>query len=151
MKFILTFIFINISFITSFIIKKNIKLNFKLYKNRKNKISNNEFEENMLFEENILFEKGFNLKKNYNIESSAFVLIGYDNNLNNNILKEIKDYGIQIYFSDKKDYDSHELYKIKKNYINIKNFDHKNQPWIFMNDTFIGGIFEFYSLFFSFY
>ena len=144
MKLIL--ILINFILIKSLIIKKNLNFSTKLYKNRKNKIENNEFEEN-----SILYEKGFNLKKNHDIESSAFVLIGHNNKLNQKILEETATYGIYMFFSDKKDYDTYELYKIRKNYINIKNFDHKNQPWIFMNNKFIGGIFEFYSLFFSFY
>lgn len=91
--------------------------------------------------------KNFNILKDLDIERSMFVIISEKNKSTDDLLSEASYYGLNIHFSDKQNYTGEELDKIKNKYI-VE--DCINQPWIFMNDKFIGGIFEFYSLFFKF-
>jgi hypothetical protein len=93
-------------------------------------------------------QKDFKYVFEDNIDESIYIIIWKNDNktVKNKIIEDLEYYNLKYLLCEFKEYDTNELVKIYYKHIRLLNdFDYNNQPWIFKDEKFIGGIFEFYA------
>jgi hypothetical protein len=140
-----------------------VKNNFKFYKKFKMVNLNYEDEFNKFYEENFdknydnlnkIFENDFNryIQDNFNETSNSSLsnyIIIWDSSIKSDmLLYDMYLYNLNATLYERNKFGKKNLDRIYNKYIkNIQFFD-SDEPWIFKNGEFIGGIFELYELFF---
>jgi hypothetical protein len=101
---------------------------------------------NQSFEDEL--NKDFNYEFAETCKKPTFVMMWYKSDVCDSILHDMKTHNMNTYFCDRSCFDKIDLDRIYKKHVKNVKFDHKNEPWIFKDDEFIGGIFEVYQYMF---
>jgi len=107
-------------------------------------IHNNKFYKNSL---QLNYYKMFENENNLSIEDPIYIIISFRTKKTAKLLDDMNYFGLQTVFCDMHNYNKKELKNIYFKYIRRAkfSFNYSEQPWIFENNKFIGGLFEIYS------
>lgn len=91
--------------------------------------------------------KMFENENSLNIDDPIYIIISFRTTKAGKLLDDMNYMGLQTVFCDMHNYKKDELKKIYNKYIKKAKFyfNYTEQPWIFENNKFIGGLFEIYS------